>query len=97
MCKDPMTGCAAGYCAGFGTPGYMNPIPERSWGRGPGGRRPGRGWQHWFWATGLPGWLRWGWRTPPQVAQAVPPETEKQRLKNQAEFPQRDWTRRASA
>jgi len=25
----PMTGRAAGYCAGYGMPGYMNPIPGR--------------------------------------------------------------------
>jgi len=27
MGMGPMTGRAAGYCAGFGVPGYMNPIP----------------------------------------------------------------------
>ncbi len=84
----PMTGRAAGYCAGFGVPGYMNPVPGRGWGRGFWGRGPGRGWRHWFRATGLPGWLRWGWWCTPPSAQAVPPETEKQWLKNQAEFPQ---------
>ena len=31
----PMTGRAAGYCAGYSVPGYMNPIPGRGyWGRG---------------------------------------------------------------
>lgn len=31
----PMTGRAAGYCAGYPAPGYMNPIPGRGfWGRG---------------------------------------------------------------
>ena len=25
----PMTGRAAGYCAGFPVPGYMNPVPGR--------------------------------------------------------------------
>lgn len=25
----PMTGRAAGYCAGYGTPGYMNPYGDR--------------------------------------------------------------------
>ena len=52
----PMTGRAAGYCAGYPVPGYMNPIAgrgggwgygrgmgwRRGWGRG-GGR--GRGWR----------------------------------------------------
>jgi len=30
----PMTGRAAGYCAGFGIPGFMNPIPARGIGMG---------------------------------------------------------------
>ena len=41
----PMTGRAAGYCAGYPVPGYMN--PGRGWGRGFGrgwGRGFGRGW-----------------------------------------------------
>ena len=44
----PMTGRAAGYCAGYSMPGYANPIPGRGgfgygrgWGRGFG---RGRGW-----------------------------------------------------
>ncbi len=37
----PMTGRAAGYCAGYPVPGYMNPIPGR--GRGGFGRYWGRG------------------------------------------------------
>ena len=43
----PMTGRAAGYCAGYEVPGYMNPIPGRGFGRGFGrgwGRGFGRGW-----------------------------------------------------
>ena len=46
----PMTGRAAGYCAGYPTPGYMNPYGGRgmgmAWGRGfgrGGGRGFGRG------------------------------------------------------
>jgi len=27
----PMTGRGAGYCAGFGRPGFANPIPGRGW------------------------------------------------------------------
>jgi len=79
----PMTGRAAGYCAGFAAPGFMNPIPGRGrgmgfgWGRG--GR--GRGWKHWFYATGLPFWAR----TPvPGVAQEMSPGDEMQTLKAQA-------------
>ena len=33
MGLGPMTGRAAGYCVGYPTPGYMNPIPGRGyWG-----------------------------------------------------------------
>lgn len=35
----PMTGRAAGFCAGYPTPGYMNPVGGRGyrgWGRGGG-------------------------------------------------------------
>ena len=80
----PMTGRAAGYCAGYGMPGYMNPIGGRGfWGRGRGG---GRGRRNWFWATGLPGWARSGWG----YGAYVPPEPmtdqdELDMLKTQAE------------
>ena len=51
----PMTGRAAGYCAGYPVPGFMNPYGGRgmgmAWGRGGGGgmgmawrRGWGRGW-----------------------------------------------------
>jgi len=69
----PMTGRGAGYCAGYGMPGYMNPMPGRGyygrgfgggWGGGRGGGRGfgggGRGWRHQYYATGLPGWARGG-------------------------------------
>ncbi len=69
----PMTGRAAGFCAGYAVPGYMNPIPGRGyWGLGRGywGWGGGRGHRNWYYATGLPGWARasWGypaWRTVP--------------------------------
>jgi hypothetical protein len=54
----PMTGRAAGYCAGFGVPGYMNSLPGRGFGRGFGFGRGGRGRRNWFYATGLTGWQR---------------------------------------
>jgi len=63
----PRTGRAAGYCSGYGMPGYMNPIGGRgfwgwggAFGRGFGGRGGGRGWRNWYYATGLPGWARFG-------------------------------------
>jgi len=77
----PMTGRAAGYCAGYPAPGYMNPIPGRGWGWsgfGPGwgrgwfGRGGGRGWRHWYWATGLPGWARAGYGWPAFGGSAYP-------------------------
>lgn len=49
----PMTGRAAGYCAGYSMPGFANPVPGRglAFGRGRGfgrglglGFRGGRGW-----------------------------------------------------
>ncbi|MDH7502255.1 MAG: DUF5320 domain-containing protein [Verrucomicrobiota bacterium] len=91
----PMTGRAAGYCAGFGAPGYMNRGPGfgfgRGWGRG--GGRGGRGWRHWFYATGLTGWQRaaagWaGWGQPGQWT-SVPPENEIDQLRQQAGFLER--------
>jgi hypothetical protein len=63
MGTGSMTGRGAGYCAGFGAPGYANTTvrgfgrgPQRvsgSWGGGFGGA--GRGWRHRFYATGVPG------------------------------------------
>ena len=53
----PMTGRAAGYCAGYGVPGYMNPLGGRGyWGSGFGGGGWGR--RNWFYTTGLTGWQR---------------------------------------
>ena len=90
------TGRATGYCAGFGVPGYANPIPGRgsgmgfgrgggAWGRGGGGR----GWRNMFYATGQPGWMRFGgYAAPygyPAPYQAPNPEMEKQALKSQAD------------
>jgi len=87
-----MTGRAVGYCAGSGMPGYANPVPGRgfgmgfgrgrgAWSRGFGGG--GRGWRNMFYATGLPGWMRFGGYAAPH--QEPDPEMEKQALKNQAE------------
>ena len=52
----PMTGRAAGYCAGYPVPGYMNPIGGR--GFGAFGRGGGWGRRNQFYATGLTGWQR---------------------------------------
>ena len=91
MGTGAMTGRAAGYCAGFGLPGYMNPGAGRGvgmgfgYGRGFGGRGfggGGRGWRHRFFATGLPGWTRFGGYAASEVTPE--PEMEMQALKNQA-------------
>ncbi|NOZ20162.1 MAG: DUF5320 domain-containing protein [Planctomycetes bacterium] len=97
----PMTGRAAGYCAGYPVPGFMNPVGGRlgmGFGRGVGG---GRGRRNWFYATGLPGWARygmmpaWGGQAPsggfvPPIAAPVAPRASKKQqvdvLRGQAEY-----------
>jgi len=60
-----MTGRAAGYCAGYPTPGFANPYGGRGfWGWGAGRRGGGRGRRNWFYATGVPGWQRTGMGLP---------------------------------
>ena len=91
----PMTGRAAGYCAGYQVPGFMNPVGGRGywgWGRGRGGGR-GRGFGRGF------GWARAGFGYPAlggfaepygpypaPSAQAPTPEQELTGLKQQAEY-----------
>ena len=83
----PMTGRAAGQCAGFAMPGYANPASGRglgfgrgrgAWSRGFGGR----GRRNRFFATGQPGWQRFGGAAPNYYPDA---ECEKQSLKARAE------------
>jgi len=95
----PMTGRAAGYCAGYPVPGYTNPAGGRGY-RGAGqGRGGGWGRRNRFYATGLPGWARagygypaWGGVAEPNVAYAEPfapavtAEQELDGLKQQAEY-----------
>jgi hypothetical protein len=70
MGQGPMTGRAAGYCAGYALPGLMNPVSAGGFwgGRGWGGGGGRGGWRHrhWYYATGLPGWQRagMGWTGP---------------------------------
>lgn len=88
-----MTGHAAGYCGGFGAPGYTNFASGRGAGIGFGRCRGfgggGRGWRNMFYATGHPGWMRFGGYGAPYVYPVpygkLDPEFEKQALKNQAE------------
>ena len=89
----PMTGRAAGLCAGYPVPGYMNPVGGRGFGgrgRGFWGRGGGRGWRNRFYATGLPGWARIGQPDWDDVSYTpgmptVRPEQELTGLKQQAE------------
>ncbi len=81
----PMTGRAAGYCAGYNTPGFANPIPGRGFGFGRGrgfgfgrGFRGGRGGGY-------------GYAAPlgyaPQAGYAQPTaQQEADALKNEAEY-----------
>ena len=67
----PMTGRGAGYCAGYASPGYANPVGGRGyggWGRGGGGW----GRRNRFYATGLTGWQRAGMGWPAYGAPPVP-------------------------
>jgi hypothetical protein len=64
MGMDAMTGRAAGYCGGFGMPGYTNPDHGRGVGigfeRGRGFGGGGRRWRNMFYATIRKGWMRLG-------------------------------------
>lgn len=87
MGMGSMTGRAAGFCAGFGMPGYANSPAGRGFGVGYGGRREprgrngGRGLRYRFHATGLPGRMRFGGYAEPY--QNPDPSLEKQTLKGQ--------------
>jgi len=83
----PMTGRGAGFCAGYGVPGYINGPGRGYWGRGRGGG--GRGWRNWFYATGLPGWARasaWGAAQPVESS----PGAEAEALKREQEYLKQD-------
>lgn len=95
----PMTGRAAGYCAGYSVPGFMNPVGGRGMGRGMGA---GRGWGRGYRFGGAPGWTGMdpgygpaygsaygpAWGVPAEAAYGPPasPEQEKQYLKQQVDF-----------
>ncbi len=98
MGQGPMTGHAGGYCAGFSTPGFLNPVAgNRGFhaGRGGGGRR---GRRNQFHATGLTGWQRAAMEMPVATPEAfaapmsrsfapsVTKEQEANMLENQAEY-----------
>lgn len=90
----PMTGRAAGFCAGVDRPGYVSPVDGRGLGYGRGcggfgrGGRGGGGGFGWgrgnrFFAAGAPVGGPWGGGAPaPEMA----PVDEQQALKNHAEM-----------
>lgn len=63
--------------------GHPNLARRSGLGLSRGSGRGGRGWRHWFYATGVPGWMRSRVYAPPYLK----PETEgeKRALKYQAE------------
>jgi hypothetical protein len=93
----PMTGRGWGYCAGYDAPGYVNPAPGLGRGRGWWGAGPGwgggHGWRHRYYATGLPGWARYGpppaWTYGP-YGSPLAEEQETELLKDQAEALKRE-------
>jgi hypothetical protein len=88
-----MSGRGAGFCAGYDVQGFANQAPGRGFGMGFGHGRGfagggGRGWRNCFYATGLPGWARFGGYGSggfPNPAMRPDPEMEKQALKAQAD------------
>lgn len=91
MGAGPMTGRGAGFCAGYGTPGYANPVGGRGFfGRGRGFGGGGWGRRNRYYATGLPGWARAGYAgvayegTP--FAPGLNAQQELDGLKGQAEY-----------
>jgi len=92
-----MTGRAAGYCAGYDVPGSADALGERGriGARGRGAARvrqgagagPGRGHRRMYYATGLPGWMRYGcrgWAARPTAGMST--EREKELLGQQVQF-----------
>ena len=97
----PMTGRAAGYCAGYQVPGSANfPSGRRSGmafglggGFGAGFNGRGRGFRNQFYTTGQPGWMRGRGFSPyvdpymtMPVNRQVNKDDEIQLLKEQAEY-----------
>lgn len=80
-------------------PGFASTFPGRGWfGRGRRwfGRGGGRGWRHWYYATGMPGWARYDYGMPaygPHAAPYVPeitPNEEREMLKEQSALLRRE-------
>ena len=85
----PRTGRGAGYCTGNNQPGFASRGFGGGFSRGMFGRGAfgGRGFRNMFYATGQPGWARYGaypGAYPPATAPApMTPEQEQEALKAQ--------------
>jgi len=77
----PMTGRAAGYCAGYNMPGYANSFLGRGFG-GRGGR--GGGWGRWGGWSGAP-----YYQAPAYGVAPYSPEQNVDALKAQAQYLQK--------
>ncbi len=86
--QGPKTGRGMGYCAGFNTPGYMNPGQGSGGGFGRGGGRGFGGYGYRHGATGMPGRQRGAMGMPPwdQGVQEPSQENELEFLKEQVQM-----------
>ena len=89
MSMGPRTGRGAGYCSGFDTPGFANPMPRGGggYGRQAFGRGGGRGFRHRYYATGMPGYAGagrgmrgWRWTQDQYYEGEVPPMSRENEL-----------------
>ena len=87
MGAGPMTGRAAGYCAGYASPGFANPVGGRGFGMGmgrgrgfaAGGRGRGFGFRNRYYAANTPNVPAGGyWQAP-----AMSADQEKEYFKNE--------------
>jgi hypothetical protein len=82
MGMGPMTGRAAGYCAGINMPGFANAV----FGYSGLGRGFGRGIRHMYPANGMPGWRSYaGYWGLPEAVVSVNNDPDKMRLAAQRE------------
>lgn len=98
MGMGPMTGRAAGFCAGYETAGFANPAfnrgsgggLNRGRGGGAGGFGGGRGRGNMFYAAGLPGYVRFGGAGAAAANPVITPEDTKKALINRAEYMEKE-------
>jgi len=84
MGQGPMTGRAAGFCAGYASPGYMNSWGAGGMGWGRGWHRGGR-WGGRAWGAAAPMFPAYARYTPPFSPAAPSAKTELTWLRSQAE------------